>query len=210
MGKEADFYTLEELELLAEVATRGTMEGRKVPKITRHSAERYRRHLLDQLKDEAEEVHQRALDVLEEINETVTTLAAPVFPLLTIAGYILGHSNEYPYSSEDDEEERLERIAEENDIMGIEDDSAEMITIESDDEDTQRGQSAETTTPTVNFQHGLWQLCHKLRAADLNDEQHGRLFETERKFFESARSHLDRYFPPDAKLQQQADDEAST
>ncbi|KAK0415543.1 hypothetical protein QR680_011997 [Steinernema hermaphroditum] len=255
MGEEGDFYTLEELELLSEVATRGTMEGRKMPKIMRDSATHYRRHLLDQLKDQVKEVDQSDSNALEEITETVGALTAPVFPF---TGYILEHSNEY--SSEDDEEERLERIAEENDVIDMEDDSTDVMTIESDDEDVQRGQSAEGPTATAEFRSGLWQcqVCqkqliknherdllkhigthvnifcrcpiagcaktcrtanrlrhhltnyHKLRAADLSTEQHGRLLETERKFYESARIQLDRYFPPGANLQQQADHEAST
>ncbi|KAK0415542.1 hypothetical protein QR680_011997 [Steinernema hermaphroditum] len=297
MGEEGDFYTLEELELLSEVATRGTMEGRKMPKIMRDSATHYRRHLLDQLKDQVKEVDQSA-----QVNQEI-------------------------YETEDDEEERLERIAEENDVIDMEDDSTDVMTIESDDEDVQRGQSAEGPTATAEFRSGLWQcrsckeilkgyrrnsllrhvglhedgthpiscfiegchttckwghvlrrhitqehklfdthvktlwqcqVCqkqliknherdllkhigthvnifcrcpiagcaktcrtanrlrhhltnyHKLRAADLSTEQHGRLLETERKFYESARIQLDRYFPPGANLQQQADHEAST
>ncbi|KAK0415682.1 hypothetical protein QR680_012056 [Steinernema hermaphroditum] len=159
MAEEDDFCTLEVLELLAEVATRGTMDDRKVPKIMRDSAKHYRRHLLDQLKGQLEEVDQSDSNALEEINKTVAALAASVSPFITIADYILGHSTtEYPYSSDDDEETRLDQISDQNDVMDMEDDSAEVITIESDDEDTQRGQSAETTTPTAEFRSGLWQV----------------------------------------------------
>ncbi|KAK0415545.1 hypothetical protein QR680_011997 [Steinernema hermaphroditum] len=180
MGEEA-FYTFEDLELLAEVATRGTMEGQRVPKIMWNSAKHYRRHLLDQMRDEAEQVDQNYSNVLEEINETVAALAG-------------AQVNQEIYKTEDD----------------MEDDSTEAITIESDDEDDQRGQSAEATTPTAEFRSGLWQVHHKLRAADLSAEQHCLLLETERKFYESARIHFDRYFPPGAMLQGQADHKTST
>ncbi|KAK0415683.1 hypothetical protein QR680_012056 [Steinernema hermaphroditum] len=185
MLEEGDFYTLEELELLVKVA-------------------------LDAL---------AAAQVNQEIN-----------------------------GIDDNEETRLDQIADENDVMDIEDDA-------------ERGQSAEATTPpTAEFKSGLWQcqVCqkqmieshthsllkhigthenifcrcpiagcaktcrttsglrthlqnyHRLRAADLSAKQHGRLLEGERKFYESARNHLARYFPPGAKLQQQPDHEAST
>ncbi|KAK0415680.1 hypothetical protein QR680_012056 [Steinernema hermaphroditum] len=352
MAEEDDFCTLEVLELLAEVATRGTMDDRKVPKIMRDSAKHYRRHLLDQLKGQLEEVDQSDSNALEEINKTVAALAG-------------AQVNQEICEIDDDEETRLDQISDQNDVMDMEDDSAEVITIESDDEDTQRGQSAETTTPTAEFRSGLWQcqrckiilkgyhkenllrhvgshegsthriacfiegcrtkckwghalrahlrhehklsarnltaeqrdrliekerisyeklelslhkyfpflssrvdklverlwqcqVCqkqligthehnllkhigthenifsrcpiagcaetcrttsglrnhlknnHRLRAADLSAEQHGRLLKDERKFYESARNHLARYFPSGAKLQQQADHEAST
>ncbi|KAK0415686.1 hypothetical protein QR680_012056 [Steinernema hermaphroditum] len=124
MSEEGDFYTLEELELLAEVATRGTMEGRKVPKIVRDSTKHYRRRLLDQLKDQAEEVHRSHSNALEEINETVVALSCD-------------QVHQEIYEIDDDEETRLDQIADANDIRDIEDDSTAVITSESDDEDTQ-------------------------------------------------------------------------
>ncbi|KAK0415685.1 hypothetical protein QR680_012056 [Steinernema hermaphroditum] len=234
MSEEGDFYTLEELELLAEVATRGTMEGRKVPKIVRDSTKHYRRRLLDQLKDQAEEVHRSHSNALEEINETVVALSCD-------------QVHQEIYEIDDDEETRLDQIADANDIRDIEDDSTAVITSESDDEDTQRGPSAEATTPTVQFRSGLWQCrsckailkgyrrngllrhvgvheggthpiscfiegcrtkCkwghalrahlrheHKLSARNLTAEQRGRLIEKERISYEKLELSLHKYFP---------------
>ncbi|KAK0402582.1 hypothetical protein QR680_016416 [Steinernema hermaphroditum] len=81
-----EFYTLDELELLTEVAIKGTLNGRRVPVVVKDAAKHYRDSIIRQvirpsvvLSSEAHEVNETLLALSEEKMRTKEAFDSDVF-----------------------------------------------------------------------------------------------------------------------------------
>ncbi|KAK0402583.1 hypothetical protein QR680_016416 [Steinernema hermaphroditum] len=66
-----DFYTIDELELLTEVATKGTLDGRRVPAVVKDATKHYRDSIMRQVSASAGQLCSQMRDV----NETLRALS---------------------------------------------------------------------------------------------------------------------------------------